>query len=117
MEPVTSRDIRSLQEKTDSPRSNEDQEAVAFSFTSLYVDIGFRCEPERDVFVLFVASCLTSLPSRQLPDFHARAGDGVEPAGREALVAFEQAVDRVVLFDVAALELEEDDDAVAFDIL
>jgi len=42
-------------------------------------------------------------------------GDGVEPAGGEAFVALVETVDRVVLFDVAAGKLEEDDGAVEGD--
>src|SRR5687768_18388860 len=63
------------------------------------------------------SSDIVSLSPGQLSDFHARSGDRVQPAGREAFVAFEQAVDGVVLLDVAALELEEDDDAVEPDVL
>src|SRR5207245_10514363 len=41
-----------------------------------------------------------------------RSREGGEPAGAEALVALEEAVDRVILLDIAAFELEEDDRAV-----
>src|SRR5688572_8041568 len=63
------------------------------------------------------SSDIVSLSPGQLSDLHARPGDGVQPAGREALVAFEQSIDGVILLDVAALELEEDDDAVEPDVL
>src|SRR5438477_5031985 len=49
---------------------------------------------------------------RQLPHLHTRGGDGVQPAGCEPFVALEEAVDRVVLFDIAAFQLKVDDAAV-----
>src|SRR5437016_5791629 len=54
---------------------------------------------------------------RKLTNFHARSRDGVEPAGRKALVAGEQPIDRVVLFDVAAFQLQKYHAAVELDFL
>src|SRR6266516_5232503 len=45
----------------------------------------------------------------QLPDLHACLGHRVEPLGLGRFVTLEQAVDGVVLFDVAAGQLQEDD--------
>src|SRR4051812_22266746 len=53
----------------------------------------------------------------ELADFYAGFGDGVEAFGLGGLVALEEAVDRVVLFDVAAGELEEDDRALEVDVV
>src|SRR4051794_4388745 len=50
-----------------------------------------------------------SQPCRQLPDLHAGTGHGIEPAGREALVAMEESVDRIILLDLAIAGVEIDD--------
>src|SRR5687767_11788282 len=57
------------------------------------------------------------LRSRQLPDFHARTRDSVEALRRETLVPLEEAVHRIVLFDVVTFELEEDDASVEVEVL
>src|SRR5438105_3135698 len=82
MEPVTRSDMRELRnQKPEIRRKPEKRKSKA-------APSGFFCG--------------------QLSYFHPRGGDGVEAAGGQALVALEEAIDGVVLFDVAALELQED---------
>src|SRR5690348_17218964 len=45
---------------------------------------------------------------RQLADLHARAGDGVEPAGRQTLVTGEEAINGVILLDIAFADVQID---------
>lgn len=52
----------------------------------------------------------------ELADFDSGFGDGVKAFGLGRFVAIEEAVDGVVLFDVAAGELEEDDGAAEVEI-
>src|SRR5688572_712666 len=52
------------------------------------------------------------LRTRELTHFYTRRGHGVQAAGRQTLVALEEAGDGVVLLDVAAFELKVDDAAV-----
>ena len=58
---------------------------------------------------MLVAYATNSGSTGELADFDPRGRDGVQAPWGEAFVTGEQAVDGVVLFDVGAGELEEDD--------
>ena len=53
-------------------------------------------------------SSIISLQPRQLPDLHARSGHRVHPAGHQTFVSCKQPIDRIILLDIAAFELEKD---------
>lgn len=56
--------------------------------------------------------CPASAPRWKLADFDARAGHGVKPAGREALVSGKQPVDRVILLDIAGFDVHQNNGAI-----
>lgn len=53
----------------------------------------------------------TLFRARQLPHFRAAGRQGIQPPARQALIAFKKAIDRIILFDVFAAELQENDHA------
>ena len=48
----------------------------------------------------------------ELANFYSGWGDCVKPAGREALVTLEKAVDGVILLDIATFKVKVDDGAI-----
>src|SRR5690349_15849156 len=66
----------------------------------------------RDMVGLLVPGYWLLVRAGKLADLHAGAGDGIEAAGGETLIPREEAIDGIVLFDIAALELQVHDHAI-----